>query len=130
MPEGLFTTGSTKMAHTKNWCRKDKRLAIYLRDGLKCVYCQATLEDAPLSLDHLVPRSDGGSNESGNLVTCCCECNRRRGVTPLTIWLAHTQTDPAATARFIVEHTALDLRPYRAEAKVIIARRQQEKDNA
>jgi hypothetical protein len=117
MPEGLFTTGSTKMAHTKNWCRKDKRLAIYLRD-------------APLSLDHLVPRSDGGSNESGNLVTCCCECNRRRGVTPLTIWLAHTQTDPAATARFIVEHTALDLRPYRAEAKVIIARRQQEKDNA
>jgi hypothetical protein len=35
MPEGLFTTGSTKMAHTKNWCRKDKRLAIYLRGTVK-----------------------------------------------------------------------------------------------
>ncbi|KKK72946.1 hypothetical protein LCGC14_2898780, partial [marine sediment metagenome] len=28
-----------------NWIRPEKRLAIYLRDGLACCYCGATVED-------------------------------------------------------------------------------------
>jgi len=64
-----------------HWIRDEKRLAIYLRDGLACAYCGATVEGgAVLSLDHLKPRSSGGSNDSRNLVTCCRRCNSRRGV--------------------------------------------------
>jgi len=62
-----------------NWIRPEKRLAIYLRDGLACVWCGATVEDDRLTLDHLKPHSHGGSNEATNLVTCCHRCNSSRG---------------------------------------------------
>lgn len=63
-----------------NWIRPAKRLAIYLRDGLACVYCGATLEDGvKLTLDHLRPHHSGGSNKETNLVTCCHTCNSARG---------------------------------------------------
>lgn len=63
-----------------NWIRKEKRLAIYLRDGLACCYCgQGIEDDAKLTLDHLNPHSKGGSNKPENLVTCCLRCNSSRG---------------------------------------------------
>lgn len=63
-----------------NWIRKEKRLAIYLRDGLACCYCGEGIEDgARLTLDHLNPHSNGGSNSESNLVTCCHRCNSSRG---------------------------------------------------
>jgi len=66
--------------HGAHWIRDERRLAIYLRDGLACAYCGTTIEDgAILSLDHLKPRSRGGKNDSRNLVTCCRRCNSRRG---------------------------------------------------
>lgn len=62
------------------WCSRPKRLAIYLRDGLCCVWCGASVEDgAQLSLDHLKPHVAGGGNESTNLVTACKRCNSSRG---------------------------------------------------
>jgi hypothetical protein len=61
------------------WITRERRLAIYLRDGLACVYCGATIEDGTtLSLDHITPKSQGGSNASGNLVTACRTCNSAR----------------------------------------------------
>lgn len=110
-----------------NWCRADKRLAVYLRDGMSCVYCgtgPATSESATLSLDHLLPNSKGGGNHEGNLVTCCGRCNSRRGNMDLGPWLTMACGDSAAKiAALITEHTAKDLTPFRAEAKAIIARR-------
>lgn len=67
-----------------NWIRPEKRLSIYLRDGLACCYCGAAVEDGTkLTLDHLVPHSKGGSNEATNLVTCCLRCNSSRGNRPV-----------------------------------------------
>ena len=114
------------MAHTKNWIRKEKRLAIYLRDGLACAYCGARQEQpgVMLSLDHLVCRTHGGGNGEGNLITACHACNTNRRDMPLSEWLIKSCGDDAAkTARYITEHTGLDLAPYRAEANKIIARR-------
>lgn len=63
-----------------NWIRQQKRLAIYIRDGLACCYCgHGVEEDAKLTLDHLRPHSKGGSNNESNLVTCCHRCNSSRG---------------------------------------------------
>ncbi len=62
------------------WCRQSTRLAIYLRDGLACVYCGAALEEnTQLTLDHVRPVSKGGDNKAGNLVTACSRCNSSRG---------------------------------------------------
>ena len=63
------------------------RLAIYLRDGLACVYCGQAVDDgAKLTLDHLKAYSKGGSHNATNLVTCCAICNSRRGTRTLKAW--------------------------------------------
>lgn len=70
-----MTTGSG------SWIRQEKRLAIYLRDRFACVYCERDLSQASprdLTLDHLTPRSSGGSNDPSNLITACHPCNSKR----------------------------------------------------
>lgn len=62
-----------------NWIRKAKRLAIYLRDGMACVWCGKGVEDSiRLTLDHVVCYSKGGSHDATNLVTSCFTCNSSR----------------------------------------------------
>lgn len=62
------------------WIRKEKRRAIYLRDGLRCSYCGRGIEDdIQLTLDHLLPQELGGSNSAENLVTACKSCNSAKG---------------------------------------------------
>lgn len=76
----MATRGIRNGYQGMNWIRQEKRLAIYLRDGMACCYCGATVEDgAQLTLDHLVPWSQGGGNEVSNLVTACKRCNSSRG---------------------------------------------------
>lgn len=62
-----------------NWIRQDLRLAIYLRDNHTCVFCLRTRDQCRMTLDHVVPRSQGGSNDSYNLVTACLDCNMAKG---------------------------------------------------
>lgn len=52
------------------------RQNIYRRDDYKCVYCNSR-ED--LTLDHVIPKSKGGQNSWKNLVTCCSDCNVKKG---------------------------------------------------
>ena len=62
------------------WIRREKRLAIYLRDGLACAYCGAIIEDgAGLTLDHITPYCDQGGHHETNLITACLRCNSARG---------------------------------------------------
>jgi hypothetical protein len=55
---------------------KVNRARIYKRDGHKCVYCGANKN---LTIDHVLPKSRGGTNRWTNLVTCCGTCNRKKG---------------------------------------------------
>ncbi|HEX3892133.1 MAG TPA: HNH endonuclease [Terracidiphilus sp.] len=55
------------------------RKNILLRDRNSCQYCSVALPSAELTLDHVVPRSRGGSSTWENLVACCHACNRRKG---------------------------------------------------
>jgi 5-methylcytosine-specific restriction endonuclease McrA len=43
----------------------------------KCAYCEA--REVPLELEHIVPKSRGGSNRASNLTLACHACNRRKG---------------------------------------------------
>jgi len=58
------------------WIRKDLRIAIYLRDGLRCLYCGRRLSAIECTLDHVVPEHLGGDHSSRNLVTACGRCNK------------------------------------------------------
>jgi 5-methylcytosine-specific restriction endonuclease McrA len=55
------------------------RTAVMLRDAYICQYCGATPGRHKLTVDHVVPRSRGGSHDWDNLVTACTRCNQRKG---------------------------------------------------
>lgn len=55
------------------------RTNIYLRDKHCCQYCGQRLPSSELTLDHVIPASQGGRKDWENIVTCCVECNRRKG---------------------------------------------------
>lgn len=54
---------------------KSIRHEVFKRDEFKCVECGATKEDTRLHIDHILPVSQGGSDELDNLQTLCEECN-------------------------------------------------------
>jgi 5-methylcytosine-specific restriction endonuclease McrA len=51
-----------------------------------CVYCQKT--NLPLEIDHITPRSKGGSNRLSNLTLACHACNQTKGSRDITDFLA------------------------------------------
>jgi 5-methylcytosine-specific restriction endonuclease McrA len=100
------------------WIRPEKRLAIYLRDGFRCLYCLADLhgaDPADITLDHLVCQADGGSNDEANLVCACRHCNCSRGDQPLGRFAGRE------TRAHIRRNTRRNLKDYRRLAKAILA---------
>jgi endo-1,4-beta-D-glucanase Y len=55
------------------------RKNIYARDRHLCCYCTKKFSPKNLTLDHVIPKSKGGKDTYENLVTCCLECNQRKG---------------------------------------------------
>ena len=51
------------------------RLNIYARDANQCQYCGKAFSTKELTLDHVVPRVQGGENSWTNLVCACVRCN-------------------------------------------------------
>lgn len=47
--------------------------------GYFCAYCGKTFFNRECTIDHIIPRSKGGSNHFANLVACCQECNYLKG---------------------------------------------------
>lgn len=60
-------------------CVRLSRINIMLRDNHKCQYCGKTLKRSQLSLDHVIPRSRGGTTTWENVITSCFTCNRKKG---------------------------------------------------
>jgi 5-methylcytosine-specific restriction endonuclease McrA len=55
------------------------RIRIFVRDAFRCQYCGQVMEARDLTLDHIIPRSRGGTNDALNLCTACIPCNNRKG---------------------------------------------------
>ena len=55
--------------------RRKRRSALLKKDGNICFYCREVKSKDSLQMDHVIPRSKGGSNGMDNLVLCCRECN-------------------------------------------------------
>ncbi|RJQ43606.1 MAG: HNH endonuclease [Gaiellales bacterium] len=56
--------------------RKVSRRAVLARDSHCCQYCGSR---SHLTIDHVIPRSRGGSSSWDNIVTSCATCNARKG---------------------------------------------------
>lgn len=53
---------------------------IFTRDNFRCVYCGKTpyKDSIKLVVEHVYPRSKGGTNELFNTVTACSKCNTNK----------------------------------------------------
>jgi 5-methylcytosine-specific restriction endonuclease McrA len=58
---------------------KFNRRNIFARDNNQCQYCGRRFPTPDLSLDHVLPRSQGGQSTWDNIVCACLECNVRKG---------------------------------------------------
>lgn len=62
-------------SQTRSLSRKN----ILARDRYTCQYCDRGCAVGELTLDHVLPRSRGGSSSWENLVAACRRCNNRKG---------------------------------------------------
>ncbi|MEM7228202.1 MAG: HNH endonuclease [Planctomycetota bacterium] len=58
---------------------KLNRRNLYGRDGSRCQYCGKKFATKELTLDHVVPRVQGGQHTWENLVCACVRCNSKKG---------------------------------------------------
>jgi 5-methylcytosine-specific restriction endonuclease McrA len=58
------------------------RKAIHARERGQCFYCMRRTTPTVQCLDHVVPQARLGRNSYRNLVSCCIECNTRKGDRP------------------------------------------------
>ena len=55
------------------------RYNIFARDKNTCQYCGKKFPRLDLNLDHIIPRSQGGTSIWENVVCSCHQCNRKKG---------------------------------------------------
>lgn len=71
--EGLLLMSSLKEnGSTSEW--RKIRARILLRDGYTCQWCGAEAN----TVDHVIERSQGGSDHEDNLIAACNRCNYGR----------------------------------------------------
>ncbi len=66
---GWIHGNKKKIIKRKLWFRSNKR----------CFYCQAPMVFMAATIDHMKPRSAGGTNRLSNLVLACAPCNHAKG---------------------------------------------------
>jgi HNH endonuclease len=71
-----------EMENTNFLQTRGLRAAIHDRERGLCFYCLRRLSRQRRCLDHVVPLARGGGNVYRNLVSCCTECNARKGEKP------------------------------------------------
>lgn len=77
---------------------KRTRFEVLRRDDYTCRYCRS--KDGALTIDHVVPSALGGSDDPGNLVACCRDCNSgKSSTTPDTTTVADVDADAVRWAR-------------------------------
>ncbi len=75
VPEVITLTGYDRLPRAAvTFSRRN----IFKRDRFTCQYCGAQPGSEELTLDHVVPRSQGGESRWENCVLACLACNKRK----------------------------------------------------
>lgn len=60
-------------------CNIKGTILVYSKDKHKNTHVDLCTDDYyPLTVDHIVPKSKGGSNDMSNLRPLCCSCNHKK----------------------------------------------------
>lgn len=72
-----------------------KKRILFNRDGWRCQYCDVELDLRSITIDHVVPRSRGGSTSWKNCVAACRKCNAKKGSRTLLEAGMHLKRPPS-----------------------------------
>ncbi len=61
---------------------KRLRFEVLRRDNHACRYCGRTAPEVKLTVDHVIPETLGGTDDPGNLVAACADCNSGKSSVP------------------------------------------------
>lgn len=75
VPEVVTLTGYDRLPAA---CVAFSRRNIFKRDHSTCQYCGVQPGSEELTIDHVVPRSQGGASTWENCVLACVACNKRK----------------------------------------------------
>jgi HNH endonuclease len=97
---------------------KSVRFEVFARDAFTCQYCGRRPPDVVLELDHIHPRSKGGTDEIVNLLTSCYACNRGKSAKVISdvaprpdadLVFLKVQQEIAEVKRFLAAKKKLDV---------------------
>jgi 5-methylcytosine-specific restriction endonuclease McrA len=75
VPEVVTLTGYDRVpANAVTFSRRN----VFKRDHYTCQYCGCQPGSEELTIDHVVPRAQGGTSRWENCVLACVECNKRK----------------------------------------------------
>lgn len=78
VPTVIIATNFTKMP-VKHFKGKPSKEAIYNRDDGRCQYTGKKLTREEFTIDHIIPRSRGGTDNWTNMVGCAKDVNSKKG---------------------------------------------------
>jgi len=73
-----MSKGKWGVTRKKVWNRNKVALQSVDLEFVLCHYCKVPLNKSEMTVDHLTPKSRGGSNAMSNLVPCCFMCNNTK----------------------------------------------------
>lgn len=85
-------------------CRRYfNRFNIWRRDNGKCLYCGKKIEwrSGDFTLDHVIPRSLGGTTDWSNIVSCCFSCNQEKSNKTIELFGKEPIVDPSIPSNSI-----------------------------
>ena len=92
------------------------RFEVLKRDSFTCRYCGQSSPQVVLEIDHIIPLSDGGSDDPMNLAASCWDCNSGKSNIPLAEVM--TGEDPHDRAILLLERER-QLREYNEVLAVV-----------
>ena len=65
----------------------DKKAYLLERENYACIYCGIHASKAKMEIEHVIPRSRGGTDSLNNLVLACNACNQAKGSQDIQTYL-------------------------------------------
>ena len=75
----IISVRGAKSSHKYDAIPSLSNRSLFARDGYVCMYCGDQFSGKILTRDHIKPRSQGGQDAWGNVITACKACNNLKG---------------------------------------------------
>ena len=65
--------------------KTDRRKSIWKKANGLCAHCGKSVTGASQTIDHIIPKSKGGTDDQRNLMPLCRKCNDGRGTNKIDV---------------------------------------------